>query len=467
MKYTHTIRLGLIPIKRGVFDLQAPIDQKYAVEERVKSLLPEQVELVDCNDLAEHGLIFTLDKIDPVIEKMRAAQVDGIFIPHCNFGTEEIAIRIAKALKVPVLLWGGRDVAPVPGKVRLQDTQCGLFATSKGLLRSHTPFSYIVNCHLSDERFARGFLDFLSVVSVVQAFRKRLRILQIGSRPRPFFSVMCDESDLFAKFNLEVVPLPLHEIINRMNQLIQEDSPEFRQSAQELKSRVDCSRLSEENFNKIVALIDTIEYFANLNSCSAIASECWTLFPHTIGVRPCFVNGELTARGLPVSCETDILGAATSILLQAANLNREPTFFADITIRHPENDNAELLWHCGPFPHSLKAPDCEGFVSELGKGQWRIKDGGITICRLDGMDGQYKLLVGQGKSCPGPETESTYVWLETDNWPRWEEKLIFGPYIHHVTGLYGDFGRVMAEACKYMPFVELDAFDTYPLSLGE
>jgi hypothetical protein len=23
---------------------------------------------------------------------------------------------------------------------------------------------------------------------------------------------------------------------------------------------------------------------------------------------------------------------------------------ADFTIRHPENDQAELLWHCGSFP---------------------------------------------------------------------------------------------------------------------
>ena len=25
-------------------------------------------------------------------------------------------------------------------------------------------------------------------------------------------------------------------------------------------------------------------------------------------------------------------------------------------LRHPQNDNAELLWHCGPFPYSLKDP---------------------------------------------------------------------------------------------------------------
>ena len=32
----------------------------------------------------------------------------------------------------------------------------------------------------------------------------------------------------------------------------------------------------------------------------------------------------------------------------------------------------------------------------------------------------------------GPETNGTDVWFETNNWKMWEEKLMFGPYIHHV-----------------------------------
>lgn len=461
------IKIGFIPIKRKAFDLRAPIVQKYAIEKRINELVPESVEIIDCNDLASDGLIFELDEIEKVVTKMKKAEVDGIFLPHCNFGTEEIAIRIAKQLRVPVLLWGGRDVEPVPGQIRLQDTQCGLFATSKGFLRAHVPFSYIVNCYVEEERFAKGFLEFISVVSIVQAFRKKLRIMQIGARPRPFFSVMYNESDIFSKFGVEVVPQPYYEIIDKVKDIIDKNSVDFREKIQEMSSRIDCSRLSEENLKKIVALKEVIRYFAELNNCYAIASECWTLLPQTLGIRPCAVNGELTGMGLPVACETDVLGAITSLLVQAADLNRTPTFFADVTIRHPHNDNAELLWHCGPFPYALKAPEEKGFISEIGKGQWRIKDGDITICRFDGVDDTYKLLVGQGRSCAGPETESTYVWFETDNWERWEEKLIFGPYIHHVSGIYGKHGKVLAEAVKYMPGVELDAMEDYGVSLGK
>lgn len=460
------IKLGFIPIKRNVFDMQVPIDTKFAIEKKIHELTPSMVEIVDCNDLVPNGLVFNLDDIDKVVAKMKANEVDGIFLAHCNFGTEEVAIRIAKQLKVPVLLWGPRDQMPVPGKIRLQDTQCGLFATSKGLLRSKTPYSYIVNCHLDDERFSKGYVEFLQTISVVQAFRKKMRILQIGNRPRPFFSVMYDESALFNKFGVEVVPQPFYEVVNRMNEMIATNSPEFQEKIKELTTRVDCSRMKEDDVKRVVALIDVIRTLAEINDCYAVASECWTLFPQTVGIRPCFVNGELTAQGLPVSCETDVLGAMSSILLQASDLGRQITFFADVTIRHPENNNAELLWHCGPFPHALKAPDEPGFVNEIGKGQWRIKDGNITVCRFDGVADDYRLLVGEGKSTVGPKTESTYVWFETDNWDRWEEKLIFGPYIHHLTGLHGNFARVLAEATKYMPGVALDAMEEHPASLG-
>ena len=107
---------------------------------------------------------------------------------------------------------------------------------------------------------------------------------------------------------------------------------------------------------------------------------------------------------------------------------KEACFLADLTIRHPQNDNAELLWHCGPFPYSLKDPGC-GARLVGGQERFELKKGDITVCRFDDCDGKYYLFGGEGRGVDGPETNGTYVWFETDNWKRWEEKLMFGPYI--------------------------------------
>jgi L-fucose isomerase-like protein len=99
-----------------------------------------------------------------------------------------------------------------------------------------------------------------------------------------------------------------------------------------------------------------MEELMRLNGCAAAATECWSNMTELLGVLPCLAIGELTGAGLPVSCEGDLNGAVTLALLNACALGEGPQFFADLTIRHPQNDNAELLWHCGPFPYALKDP---------------------------------------------------------------------------------------------------------------
>ena len=189
--------------------------------------------------------------------------------------------------------------------------------------------------------------------------------------------------------------------------------------------------------------------------CAAGAMECWSAVT-VLGAPVCMALGELSDEGLPVSCETDVNGAVTMAMLQAVTLGKEACFLADLTIRHPQNDNAELLWHCGPFPYSLKDSSS---VARLVQGQERfeLKKGPITVCRFDDIDGKYYLFGGEGKGVDGPETNGTYVWFETNNWKMWEEKLMFGPYIHHVGGIYGNYKKVLREAARYLGMIFDDA----------
>ena len=40
-------------------------------------------------------------------------------------------------------------------------------------------------------------------------------------------------------------------------------------------------------------------------------------------------------------------------MVEAAGMGESRSFFADWTIRHPDNPNGELLQHCGPWPISI------------------------------------------------------------------------------------------------------------------
>ena len=60
------------------------------------------------------------------------------------------------------------------------------------------------------------------------------------------------------------------------------------------------------------------------------------------------------------------------------------------------------------------------------------------------------MLMGQGQSIAGPKTVGSYCWFEVKDWVKWEEKLVTGPYIHHVAGTYGKLAPILHEACKYL-----------------
>ena len=157
------------------------------------------IEVVDIEDINEEGLLYDDGDVWEIAEKFLKAGVDGLFLPHCNFGTEYVCARLAKTLRIPVLLWGPRDERPDENGIRLRDSQCGLFATGKVFRRFGIPFTYLTNCRLSDPEFANGISNFLAVCNVVKAFRS-IRILQIGPRPFDFWSTMCNEGELLEKF---------------------------------------------------------------------------------------------------------------------------------------------------------------------------------------------------------------------------------------------------------------------------
>ena len=135
-------------------------------------------------------------------------------------------------------------------------------------------------------------------------------------------------------------------------------------------------------------------------------------------------------------------------------MNERRGMFADWTVRHPDNENGELLQHCGPWPISVArekpticvpvAFDHNGAVSA------EAEHGPMTLVRFDGDNGEYSILLGHAKGIDGPYTKGTYVWVEVENLKRLEAKIVEGPYIHHCVAIHGDVVPVIYEACKYL-----------------
>jgi L-fucose isomerase-like protein len=458
-----TFKLGYMPTRRNFFSKEDAGKYKELVLKKIKEIIPENVKIFEIDWLNAEGLLFDDQDAKKVADYFIKNEVDALFTPHCNFGTENAVAQASRKVQKPLLLWAPRDEAPLPTGERLRDSQCGVFATSKVLQRYGVPFSYIVSSRINDNIFRKGFLNFVKAANVVR-FSGNIRIGQVSSRPQSFYSIIVNENELLERFGIEIIPFNLDTIVRLVNEAIKNKKAEIKQIADEIKKVADFSKLTGEATEKIAALkyvlTNTIKEF-NLQS---LAFQCWDELQYQLGICSCFVNALITEEGTPVACESDIHGAISSLMLQAAGMFEEPTFFSDLTIRHPENDNAELLWHCGAFPPSLSADRKKSLIGDHfvlpshapGTCNWQLKKGDITVVRFDGINGKYSLFCGEGKAIDGPFNLGTYVYIEVRDWPLWEEKIIYGPYVHHTSCIYGNYAPVLYEATRYIDGVTFD-----------
>lgn len=450
------VKIGFAPTRRSIFSAPDAIKFGNLTRDKLKEL---NVEFVDITDINSEGLLYDDEDMKKIAEKFKSEKIDGLFLPHCNFGTEYVCARLAKALNVPVLLWGPRDERPDEKGIRLRDSQCGLFATGKVLRRFRVPFTYMSNCRLNDPEFERGIKDFLAVCNVIKTFRNT-RILQISTRPFDFWSTMCNEGELLEKFNIQLSPIPMPELIYEVN-AAKEEKTEVEKVIETIKAKMNV-KIADQHLENVAAMKVAMQGLAAKYGCNAIALQCWNCLQSELGIMPCAANSLLNDEGIPVVCETDIHGAITSLLAEAAGMGETRSFFADWTVRHPDNENGELLQHCGPWPVSVaREKPTLGYplaFSYPGSVEAEAKHGELTLCRFDGDNGEYSLLLGNARAIEGPYTKGTYLWIEVDNLKRLEEKLVSGPYIHHCVGIHKNIVPVLYEACKYIN-VKPDFYD--------
>ncbi len=460
----EAFKLGFAPTRRFVFSKEDAFKFKDLTRQKIGSY---GIEIVDLEGINEEGLLYDNDAdADKIVKRFRDAEVDAVFFPHCNFGTEDTVARVAKAIGKPVLLWGPRDEDPLEDGMRLRDTQCGLFATGKVLRRFNVPYTYIVNSTLDSTVFNRGFGNFISAANVVKAFRK-LRILQIAPRPAGFWTMICNEGELLEKFGVETYPVTLVDIQNATLAIEKQNGIELKETMLLIQTMMDCSEVDDAAIRRVSALKVAMRHCVADHGCAAVAIQCWTALQDSIGIMPCLANALLADEGIPVVCETDIHGAITAIMAQAAAMNAATPFFADLTVRHTQNDNGELLFHCGNFPLSLVEAGCKPrmrkhflFDSHApGTHESEIRGGDISIVRFDGDHGEYSIFLGNARGIKGPYSRGTYVWIEVNDWPLWEETLVKGPYVHHCVGIHAPVVPALYEACTYIPGLSPDPVD--------
>ncbi len=487
----YKVKIGLCPMRRNATNRPAKTFLTWvSAEERghrfVKYMeehfTSEQVSFVNANGIGCNDLVFDDDSAEEAAKRFAEEQVDAVFIINTNFGNEEAAADLAMKLGKPVLLWAPLDDEYYVDGMRPTDSQCGLFGVSRQMQRFHIPFSHLPCCRVESEEFKEGFDSFVRVVCMVKNFTG-MRIGQVGLRPAPFYSVIWNEGELMEKFGIKIIPINFAIIEQRMKALQEvcsagnveatdalenangdnslenatgADALEIAEIEEYIRNHYQMDDLTPPYVERMARMVVMYKKLFEEFRLDAISAECWTATPVMFdGLAPCTVYGILNDMGYLISCESDMHCLMTMVLLKCATLGEGKPLFGEFTVRHPENKNAELLWHCGPFPISQKAPDSTARL--VNQRSWfRAKDGTYTVARMDQESGRYMILPLLAHTTPGPETHGTYIWAEFEDLQAVEDRLLDGPYIHHFVEIEGDYRREIKEFCKYFPNLEVD-----------
>lgn len=450
--------LGLCPIGKVLFSHEDAVKHKAAIQKKLDALGVNYVDLDEALPESD-GLVRHQDDVPAAVGFLKAKGVDAVFLPHCNFGTEGAAGMIVREMGVPALIWGPRDDAPNADGSRLRDTLCGMLASTKVIRKLAGPnsFTYLENCHLEDAAFADGLDVFLRAANVVKA-SKRMKIGLLGSRIDFFWTTIVNESELLERFGFEIYPLDIAIYINSVLKRYEENKAGYAAELEELgRTVLDLGSADRAELMRGLAARDILVELYEKHGLSAVATQNFFSIGEAIGSGSALFT-MLAAEKILIADESDIHGAISSVLINAAKTEDDVIFFPEYVVRHPENDNAVCMWHVGA-PASLRHPS----LPKVGimppwilpgeiptQAQMRLKDGDMTFCRFDGDTGDYRLGIGSAHTVEGPYTRDFYAWVEVNNWPRWERQLMEGPYIHHCSAAYGKCEDALIEAAKYL-----------------
>ena len=220
----------------------------------------------------------------------------------------------------------------------------------------------------------------------------------------------------------------------------------------------------------------------NLGACRyyAFANKCWPAFQTMFKFVPCYVNSRLTARGIPVACETDIYGALTEYILTVvtgstvALLDINNTVPADL-IRENEkvvgdytSKDLFMGFHCGNASACLLKdgkkmqyqlimkrnlePDSEPNVSR-GTLDGEIKASEITLFRLQSTaDAKLASYIAEGEVLDMPtKTFGGRAVIAVPEMARFYRHVLVEKHFPHHAGVgFAHVGRTLFDVMKYL-----------------
>ncbi|MFI3254126.1 MAG: fucose isomerase [Eubacteriales bacterium] len=467
------INLGIIAVSRSCFPV--------ALSERRRTAICNAYgkDLYECPVSVE-----TEQDALKAVEDVKGKNINALVVFLGNFGPETPETMIADLFDGPIMY-----VAAAEGDGDLHDGRgdayCGMLNCSYNLnLRKKT--AYIPEYPVGRaEDLCQKISEFLPLATAIIGM-KSLKVITFGPRPNDFLACNAPIKPLY-DLGVAVEENSELDLLVAFNQ--HKDDPRIPAVMADMEGELG----KENKFSGVLprlaqyelTLVDWAEEHKGISKYVAFAGKCWPAFQTEFGFVPCYVNGRLTAKGIPVSCEVDIYGALSEYI--GLCVSGKPVTLLDINNTVPDSiyqksikdtyqmelNETFMGFHCGnTAPELLKDPhmgyqlimkrSLEPDLPEpditRGTMEGDIIAGDITFFRLQSTaDCQLKAYIAQGAVLDVP-TESfgsigVFGIPEMDRFYR--HVLIEKCYPHHGAVAFGHHGKALFEVFKYLGIMDI------------
>lgn len=464
------VKVGIVAVSRDCFPERLSVNRR-------KALVAEYEKKYGKNEIYECPICIVESEIQAMraLEDLKNAQCNALCVYLGNFGPEISETMLAQKFDGPVMFCAAAEENTGVLSSDRGDAYCGMLNASYNLKLRNVK-AYIPEYPVGNAEYCAALIhDFLPVARALVGL-KDLKIISFGPRPMNFLACNApikqlynigveieenSELDLFESFNK-------HEGDKRIPELVADMEKELGKGNN--KPGI-LAKLAQYE----ITLTDWINNHKGGKKYVAVAGKCWPAFQTQFGFVPCYVNGRLTGRGIPVSCEVDIYGCLSEYI--GACVSNDAVTLLDINNTVPEDmyiasikgmydykyTDTFMGFHCG---NTCAGKICNPQMKyqkimarslpiEVTNGtlEGDIRAGDITLYRLQSTaDNHLYAYAAQGEVLPVATRSfgGIGIFAIKEMGRFYRHVLIENGFPHHGAVMFGHFGKELFEVFKYL-----------------
>lgn len=435
------LRIGFVPIARPTFDT--------ALAAEVTGQARAALQAAGCQLVGPDALVMDAAAAQAASEMLAGQPLDLLLAFQASFADSSMVVNLAQAVDAPLFLWAVPEER-TGGRLRL-NSFCGINLAGHGLTRAGLQYEWAY-AEPADP-VARGKLLTLARAGRVRRLLRSARIGRIGDHPTGFDPCSYDAAAIAARLGSRVVRQELAGVFAG----VQRAAPDAVAAALAvLSDRVaGLDALDQRALRGTIAAYLTLKELAQAERLDGLAIRCWPEFFTELGCAACGAMSLLSDELTPCSCEADVNGTITQLILQW--LSGEPAFGTDVVGFDLAADNA-VIWHCGQAPLAMADPEFRprGTIHSNRKlpllMEFPLKPGRVTIARLTEAKGGFTLVVGAGEMLRAPLSFSGTSGVLRFDRPAAEvlATIMDEGLDHHIALTYGDYVAELLALAKLL-----------------